>query len=73
MKAIINGKEIDTYSIDDEIICPHCGHVHKYDPEMFAYEDIEFDDVEFECGECGEVFLVSRRVSWSFNTYKNED
>lgn len=29
MNAIINGKEIDTYSIDDEIICPHCGHVHN--------------------------------------------
>jgi hypothetical protein len=40
---------------------------------MFAYEDIEFDDVEFECYECGEVFLVSRMVSWSFETYKNEE
>jgi len=66
------GKKIDTFSDKDELICPHCGHIEKIDDEVFEDCDLEFDDIEAECEECGKTFTVSRTVRFYFETFKKK-
>lgn len=66
-------KEIDTYSDCGELICPYCGHVYHIDHTEDFGTDLEFDDVERECGACGETYLVSQRVWFTHETYKKEN
>ena len=66
-------EEIDTFSIDDEIICPYCGHkfdISEYDVFQDSY-DTE-SEVDVECEECGKTFLAQRETSFTYQTYKKE-
>lgn len=65
-------KEIDTWSDSNELICPYCGYKRDIDFEMFENADIEFDEEEAECWECGKYFRVQRKVFFTYNTYKDE-
>ncbi len=67
--------EINTWSDLDELICPFCGYHYKIDHTEFILGgyDLEFDDREFECPNCGNEYLVSRRVSFTYETYKKEE
>ena len=50
------------------ITCPHCGY---QDRDSW---DTEFDgnEIEIECGQCGELFLASRDESVTYSTRKPE-
>lgn len=65
-------KEINTWS-NNLLICPYCGHGEIVKWSDFEGEDGECDDVEFECPECGKFFLASRRIHFTYHTYKNEN
>lgn len=48
-------------------VCPHCGHVHQN-----AWEwpfDIG-EELEHECGRCGEPFVCERQVEVTYSTRK---
>lgn len=66
-------EEINTWSDEDKIICPYCGYEHNYNWDDFEGADLEFDDWEYECSNCGKEFYVGRSVSFSYETYKKED
>lgn len=68
-KLEAEGDVFGTWS-DDSLICPYCGHTKTVDWEDFYNESPECSDVKFECEECGKVFLASRSVSFSYETYK---
>jgi predicted RNA-binding Zn-ribbon protein involved in translation (DUF1610 family) len=60
-------------SNDDEIPCPHCGHVHELsDPDVsssvVSYWGEEPHD--FTCFLCGEDFVVGEQVTRKFTTAK---
>lgn len=46
--------DYETYG--DEIICPYCKYEHSDSWEL------ESDDGETECGECGKSFLYCRHI-----------
>lgn len=48
----------------DEIVCPHCDHVHRDSWEFSG------DDGEIECYECGEKFHYTRDVYVTYSTSK---
>jgi ribosomal protein S27AE len=48
----------------DRLRCPHCHHVEQAsDREVWADGDHEID-----CGECGEPYIVSTSVSFTFRS-----
>ena len=49
-------------SLEQEMICPYCGHVQRDSWE------IPGDDGEVECGLCGEEFSFTRNVEITFST-----
>lgn len=63
--------EIETWSDKDELICPYCGHHHKLD-HTEGFNELEFDNLEFDCPKCGETYYVSRKVHFSYETFKSE-
>lgn len=65
----------DTWSDNDELICPYCGYHYKIDHTEFALsgEELEFDDRKFTCPNCENEYLVSRRVHFTYKTYKSFD
>ena len=64
-------QEIDTWNNEGKLICPYCGYAYEIDgTEDFGNCDLEFDDYEWECPNCGETYLVSQRVTFTHETYK---
>lgn len=62
---------LETWTDQGELICPYCGHHYRIDhTEYFGNYGIEFDDVEFECPKCEETYTVSRRIQFTYETYK---
>jgi len=59
----------DNYSTDGAI-CPYCGSLNKScDSDSILYDEgLE----EYQCGSCGEEFLCSAYVEWSWTTKKIE-
>ncbi len=57
----VDEKEIDT-KYTREITCPHCGYVES--------DSYEFNDGEYECGECGASYEVERIITVEYTTYK---
>ena len=67
-------EEIDTFSINGEIICPYCGHkfsINKYD----IFEDCNEceTEIDVECDECGNTFVAQREVEFNYATFKKEE
>ncbi len=67
------GEEIDTYS-SDYVICPYCGEAtDASDWGSYDYEIYEDGDHECECGECGNTFVLTTSISYSWETSKKEN
>jgi DNA-directed RNA polymerase subunit RPC12/RpoP len=45
---------------DDNVVCPKCGHEHQSDSPS------EWDEVEYECDDCGFKFEVAVSYSAEF-------
>jgi hypothetical protein len=58
------------HEFTDEIVCPHCGHVHS---ESYEFGGGGEGDGEDECGECGKKFYWSRTISVSYSTSKPKE
>ena len=52
------------------IVCPYCGHEDRDSYEVF--DDIEGTMENFECGECGKSFRVSKYCEITYTTEKEE-
>lgn len=51
----------------DELVCPHCGHVHSDSWEMNSGDEGDWD---MECHECDETFDAQRHVTVKYSTSK---
>lgn len=58
--------EIDCV-LNDNAVCPYCGHVHLDSWKIAGGEEGES---EFECEDCGESMIVARVVDIKYTTYK---
>ena len=66
-EGIAEGRnEIDS-EYTDEIVCPYCGNVHADSWE------VDGDDGEYDCCECGKTFWYTRNISVDYSTKKLED
>jgi predicted RNA-binding Zn-ribbon protein involved in translation (DUF1610 family) len=52
------------HEFTDEIVCPWCGH------EISDSWEVEADDGDYECPECGNEFCYCREVSVTYSTSK---
>lgn len=63
-KELIDGtKPIET-DYQDEIVCPHCGYRHRDSWEVNS------DDTNLECEDCGKEFLMTRVTEVYYTTKK---
>ena len=46
----------------DNIICPHCGHIHRDSWEIMMEDGVE----EIECDKCGQAFVATRHTSVNY-------
>lgn len=51
----------------DEICCPFCGH------ETSESYELNSNDGETDCSECGKVFLYQRNITVEYTTYIGPD
>lgn len=50
--------------------CPYCEHMNlASDSDGYMYDE-ELEN--WECGDCGETFLISAHCSWSWITAREE-
>lgn len=61
--------EID-YTHTENIVCPYCGHEDR-DSNEVEFDGLE-GEAEVDCGECCELFLVTRNVTVSYSSNKKE-
>jgi DNA-directed RNA polymerase subunit RPC12/RpoP len=79
MDYIVGNKEIETFTTDEELMCPYCGYIHQIDAEdlsMMAFEtndSLNFDDYIFTCPKCEKKYKVEREVSFTYETFRLED
>lgn len=52
----------------DEVVCPHCGHVHTDSWEIFLLASGCVDGCE--CCECERLFNAVQYVTIQYSTYK---
>ncbi len=62
--------DLDLYSTKGAI-CPHCKHLNDPNDDKYELYD-EYTD-RWECGMCGEEFIVSVHVSYSWQTEKKDE
>jgi hypothetical protein len=55
-------EELDSFWI----ICPFCGY--KSEGWDHYTDEMEWQEDDFECGECGEIFMAGRSVSITYYT-----
>jgi hypothetical protein len=71
----VGGMAADMSLIDhkftEDIVCPHCGHVHVDSWEWGGGEEGDWEDYECEC--CENKFNWSRHVKISYSTSLPED
>lgn len=61
---------MDNYSTHGAV-CPFCGHLDRAsDSDGLLYDEGRCD---WECGACGEDFIVQAYNQWSWTTKKSED
>ena len=46
----------------NEAVCPHCGYKHS--------DSWELSDGEYDCGDCGRKYIITRNVEVTYSTDK---
>lgn len=65
---------VDALSSDNELACPHCGHIEQIsDPDVCMSVVSYWGDEPHEigCGSCGKDYIVSERVTRKFRTFRS--
>jgi transcription elongation factor Elf1 len=65
-------REIDL-SLNDQAVCPHCGHVHESSHEFFDNKSKEGRADTVHCRECGDPFDIEFEVVYYFTTRKPKE
>ena len=69
MAKLMKDWEIDC-SLEPEIKCPYCGYK---DTDSWEYNMGQDDEIEVECGNCEEEFLVTCHIEVTYSSYPKED
>jgi transposase len=56
----------------EHITCPYCGHV-DHDSWEVRSDELEFDDDEHECIDCGKVYRLSRNAKITYTSEKTSE
>lgn len=58
-------------TVNDEVECPWCGHVHEDSGEFF--DGRYSNDAETECDECGKPIKITRDFDVTYYTSKGTE
>ena len=73
VEKIKRGESTSTFA-EDNVICPWCGSIRRTNVGWEDFPEIYEDGThEMVCDECGKLFELTTRVSYSYDTERIEE